>query len=297
MSSAPGAPRPGPRSNGGRQPNTALARRDARRRRGCLGCLGALAGAVVIVLLAVFLLSRIPAALPDLPGHPRLGVVDQPKFLKWSGDQPDHGVDISFPQCGRTFQDLPNGFVIVGLDGGMPERANPCFAAQWSFARRQPGAAIYVNTADPGTGDPTAVGRRYGRQDVQALQGADISKGTPVWLDVELPSSWKGSQERHREVITAHLREIAAAGYPVGVYSAPALWDEITGDAAPGVPTWVGLGEVSAEAARSACGRIELGAAPPQIVQRIGVASDGRSLDRNTVCPATSLDGLIRPNR
>ena len=42
-------------------------------------------------------------------------------------------------------------------------------------------------------------------------------------------------------------RVLAEAGYPVGIYSAPALWEEITGGAAVDVPTWVGIGTATAE--------------------------------------------------
>ena len=80
--------------------------------------------------------------------------------VEWDTGQPGYGVDISFPQCGRVLRDLADGFVIVGLDGGMPDRPNRCFAEQWRFAQRQSGAAVYVNTADNGRGDPVDVGRR-----------------------------------------------------------------------------------------------------------------------------------------
>lgn len=221
--------------------------------------------------------------------------IAQPDRVPWSGDQPAHGVDISFPQCGRTLRDMAAGFAIVGVDGGMPDRPNPCFATQWRFAQRQAGAAVYVNTADSGRGDPVRVGRRAARGDLEALQDAGVLPGTPVWLDVELPEVWNGSPARHRAVIAEHLRVLTTAGYPVGVYSAPALWAEITGDAALDVPTWVGIGRASAEAAATACQRRTFGGRRPDIVQRIGTGSDGRPLDRNLTCPGTDLTGLVRP--
>ncbi len=226
----------------------------------------------------------------DISGVPRAEAV------AWEGDQPEHGVDISFPQCGRTFRDMANGYAIVGLDGGMPDRPNPCFAAQWRFASRQAGAAVYVNTADSNSGDPVKVGRRAGRGDLKALAEQGVPTGTPVWLDVELPEVWKGSQARHRAVITEHLRVLAEGGHPVGIYSAPALWEEITGGAGVEVPTWVGIGRASADIAANTCGRSSFGGREPAIVQRIGTGSDGRSLDRNLTCPGTDLTGLVRPN-
>jgi hypothetical protein len=116
-----------------------------------------------------------------------------------------------------------------------------------------------------------------------------------VWLDVELPEVWRGSQARHRAVLSAHLRVLADAGYPVGIYSAPALWQEITGDAALDVPIWVGIGQASRDRAAATCDRRVLAGRRPDIVQRIGTGSDGRPLDRNFVCPGTDLTGLVRP--
>lgn len=261
-----------------------------------MGCLGLLVAVGAAFLIGVSLFNGITGLLPDPPAPNRIGSVDQPAAPSWGRQAPRAGVDISFPQCSRTLRDMSNGFVIVGLDGGMPSRANPCFAQQWRFALRQAGAAVYVNTADPGKGTAAEVGRDYGRADVAALRAAGVPKGTPAWLDVELPESWNGSQQRHREVLTAHARALAAGGYPVGIYSAPALWDEITGDAEPGMPVWVGLGQTSAERAAAACDREAFGGQRPDLVQRIGTGSDGLPLDRNLVCPGTSLDGLIRPN-
>ena len=97
-------------------------------------------------------------------------------------------------------------------------------------------------------------------------------------------------------MITEHLRVLAEAGHPVGVYSAPALWQEITGGATVEVPTWVGIGTATAERAAATCERVSVGDRPPDIVQRIGTGSDGKSLDRNLTCPGKDLTGLVRPN-
>jgi hypothetical protein len=226
----------------------------------------------------------------DISGTPQVEAV------AWRGDQPTYGVDLSFPQCSRTFRDMDNGYAIIGLDGGMPDRPNPCFARQWGFASRQSGAAVYVNTADSNKGDPLKVGRRAAKGDLEVLAAEGVPPGTPVWLDVELPEVWKGSQARHRAVLTEHLRVLAEAGYPVGIYSAPALWEEITGGAAVDVPTWVGIGTATAERAAATCERTSFGDRRPAIVQRIGTGSDGKSLDRNLTCPGTDLAGLVRPN-
>ncbi len=76
------------------------------------------------------------------------------------------GNDISWPQCGKTF---PSGqaFGIVGVNGGLANKLNPCLGkygsggpatSELAWAYRSTGnstlpkVALYVNTADPGTG-------------------------------------------------------------------------------------------------------------------------------------------------
>jgi hypothetical protein len=301
MSSRTATPTRGPRvpraasaTTGRRTP-----RSEVRRRR--LGCLGSLLFSVVAFLGLGFAIMTGASSLgggltdPIESGPADISGIPEADAVPWKADQPTYGVDVSFPQCGRTLRDMDAGFAIIGLDGGMPNRANPCFAAQWRFASRQAGAAVYVNTADNNKGDPLKVGRRAAEGDLEALAEQGVPAGTPVWLDVELPEVWKGSQARHRAVITEHLRVLAEAGYPVGIYSAPSLWEEITGGAAIEVPTWVGIGTATAERAAATCGRVTFGDRKPAIVQRIGTGSDGRSLDRNLTCPGTDLTGLVRP--
>lgn len=255
-----------------------------------------LASLVAFLSLGLAATGLLGVLWPIETGPQRITGVTQPPGTPWAGAQPEFGVDISFPQCGRRLGDLDGGYAIVGLDGGMPDRPNPCFAEQWRFAMRQTGAAVYVNTADNGRGDPRDVGRRAAEGDLEALAEQGVAEGTPVWLDVELPEVWKGAPARHRAVITEHLRVLAAAGHPVGIYSASALWAEITDGAKVDVPTWVGIGTASKARASRVCAAESFGGRAPAIVQRIGTGSDGRPLDRNLTCPGTDLTGLIRPN-
>jgi len=66
------------------------------------------------------------------------------------------GYDVSHPQCGT---DLPDdgAFAIVGVNGGLSTRANPCLREQLTWAwdssgevEGQPEAQLYLNTANPG---------------------------------------------------------------------------------------------------------------------------------------------------
>jgi hypothetical protein len=88
------------------------------------------------------------------------------------------GYDVSYPQCGGT---LPSAraFAVVGVNGGLSTKANPCLATQlswaWqangSLAPQQPAAQLYLNTANPGevrdqvTTWPASGSTPYGRCD------------------------------------------------------------------------------------------------------------------------------------
>ena len=65
------------------------------------------------------------------------------------------GYDVSYPQCGTA---LPSAraFAIVGVNGGLSTKANPCLSTQLRWAARsngsvttQPKAQLYLNTANP----------------------------------------------------------------------------------------------------------------------------------------------------
>ena len=67
------------------------------------------------------------------------------------------GYDVSHPQCGT---DLPDdaAFAVVGVNGGLATRANPCLAEQLEWAAGssgtvpdQPPLQLYLNTANPGS--------------------------------------------------------------------------------------------------------------------------------------------------
>lgn len=66
------------------------------------------------------------------------------------------GYDVSYPQCGSP---LPRerAFAVVGVNGGLSTKANPCLSTQLAWAWRssgdvaaQPKAQLYLNTANPG---------------------------------------------------------------------------------------------------------------------------------------------------
>jgi hypothetical protein len=69
------------------------------------------------------------------------------------------GNDVSSPQCqGSAAGVLPAApaFAVIGVNGGLANNSNPCFAAQLAWAQaarggtKQPAISFYVNTANPG---------------------------------------------------------------------------------------------------------------------------------------------------
>jgi hypothetical protein len=138
--------------------------------------------------------------------------------------------DVSYPQCGTS---LPrdHAFGVVGVNGGLSTRANPCLASQLTWAwgstgvvRSQPRAQLYLNTANPGellgqvTTWPKAGVTPYGACDGTNSQACSWQYGweraqnsvasffTPAartaavdgrpssytwWLDVETMNTWQ----------------------------------------------------------------------------------------------------------
>jgi len=63
------------------------------------------------------------------------------------------GIDVSWPQCPWSSPSSTQGFVIVGVNGGLANNYNSCLGAEFSYAQRSTGSApaqLYMNTADPG---------------------------------------------------------------------------------------------------------------------------------------------------
>ena len=66
------------------------------------------------------------------------------------------GYDVSYPQCGTPLP-ADRAFAVVGVNGGLSTRTNPCLTDQLTWAwgssgvvLSQPKAQLYLNTANPG---------------------------------------------------------------------------------------------------------------------------------------------------
>ena len=159
------------------------------------------------------------------------------------------GIDVSHPQCDR---DLPAGaaFAVVGVNGGVATRPNPCLTEQLEWAwestgsvPEQPPAQVYLNTANPGqvrglvTTWPSAGVTPHGRCDgsnstacswqygferardsvadffVPAAREADVvslPSRYTWWLDVETSNTWQNGSDDARARNRASLEGMTA---------------------------------------------------------------------------------------
>jgi hypothetical protein len=226
------------------------------------------------------------------------------------------GGDVSWPQCPKGMGipqkrslGLPMPlesaeFVLLGLTNGPGFTPNPCLASQVAWVRqRRLWAAAYAVHSYPDAGTLARYGgegpfdgdtrlgalRNVGYQ--QALFNLDTMRGaqlqTPiVWLDVEpVPIFvWSADREANAAVIFGAARGYTDAGFKIGAYSTPALWEGVVGGLRLGIPEWRAAGQTSREEALSRCGQD-------------WVIQGGRSVlgqwvesgrDRDITCPGTS---------
>jgi hypothetical protein len=196
------------------------------------------------------------------------------------------GGDVSWPQCPtglgipekRTLgkpMPLPQArFVVIGLTNGPGFHANPCLGDQVAWARQRrlmvsayavasfPEPVAVARHSDDGPYDGgTRLGalRNVGYQqaafNVASMRRAGLE--TPfVWVDVEpVPDfEWSGDLVANAAVVEGVVRGYVEAGYGIGVYSTPSLWDRVVGGLELGVPEWRAAGQTSRAEAESRCG-------------------------------------------
>lgn len=201
------------------------------------------------------------------------------------------GNDISWPQCSRHMS-LPSGqaFGIVGVNGGLANNDNPCFAQELSWANAssgkttQPKAALYVNTGNPGdviaqisdwptssvAADPygTCAGANdaacawqygYNMANLDFNTRGVANPASYTWyLDVETDNSWTGDTAKNAadlEGMVAYFNGVGGA--QVGLYSTSYQWQQIAGTVSDtsnlnGLPSWI-PGASSVRTAQANC--------------------------------------------
>jgi hypothetical protein len=196
---------------------------------------------------------------------------------------PPTGHDVSYPQCSGSYPSSPL-FAIVGVNGGLADKANPCISGELQWARdapgqkrpKQPALSLYIDTGNPGAhhvvdwprrGSAPAYGacnglltdacsyiygERRAAHSYRLVAALDpvAARTAPWWLDVELLASWAGTYQLNIAALQgfiAGLHNSGASG-PIGIYSTSAQWQEITGLTAQTTPT-----AFNAPAARLGC--------------------------------------------
>lgn len=257
--------------------------------------------------------ALVPTNLPDLPLPTRT-----PKPTPTAEPRPAEvfGADISWPQCpkgmgipekrtlGAPMPTAAAEFVVIGLTNGPSFTPNPCLASQVRWvADRHLMAAAYSVVSYPdaatlrrygGTGPYAGktragalsnVGYQAARFNVRTLRAAGLR--TPmIWIDVEpVPKfEWSPDVGANAAVVLGMARGYTDAGFTIGFYSTPSLWQRVVGDLRVGSPEWRAAGQTSKAEALSRCG-------PDWSIQG-GQAllgqwvEDGR--DRNVTCPGVS---------
>jgi hypothetical protein len=233
-------------------------------------------------------------------------------------NQPVLGADVSWPQCPKGMgipekrsQGLPMPvdeaeFVIIGLTNGPGFTPNPCLADQVAWVQeRELMASAYAVSSYPNAetlekyswdgpysgadlkGQLRNVGYQQARYNMETMAGAGLQ--TPVvWIDVEPVASfeWSSDPAANAAVVEGAARAYTDAGYAIGIYSTPYLWEEVVGDFSLGVPEWRAAGQTSQREALNRCGEewsIQGGA--PILGQWVAT-----NRDHNITCPGVALD-------
>ena len=159
------------------------------------------------------------------------------------------GGDISWPQCpkgmgipekrseGLPLPDASARFVVIGLTNGPGFVANPCLASQVAWAKsRHLLAAAYSVISGPTRFSPAGVsgeelGRRQAQFNLATMKQAGLQSPI-VWLDVEsVPQfDWRSDKKANAAVVRGAAKGYTDAGYTVGVYSTPYLYEHVVGD-------------------------------------------------------------------
>lgn len=174
------------------------------------------------------------------------------------------GIDVSWPQC-RTVLPKTPAFAIIGVNNGLANTTNPCFAKQLAWARTartpaatsQPRVALYVNTANPGlrgswwptsnTYQGRSVSNPYGScalrsftacsymygyakaYDDATYRGVSHPSSYLWWLDVETENSWQRDKQANVAVLEGMADYFTGIGARVGIYSTGYQWGRIAG--------------------------------------------------------------------
>jgi hypothetical protein len=258
----------------------------------------------------------LPPDAEELRGDVESALAELPAPTPFSGRL--LGADMSWPQCpkgmgipekrseGAPMPTRAAEFVVIGLTNGPSFTRNPCLADQVDWARELgllvaaysvvsfPSRQEMARLRDDGPYDASTrlgglrnVGVQMARFNLEAMRDAGLE--TPiVWIDVEPVRffDWSDDLVANGAVVQGVARGYREAGYRIGFYSIPSLWQRVVGDLVIGGPEWRAAGETSMAEALSRCG----GAWSFQGGRAIfGQWVEDRR-DRNVTCPRAVTD-------
>ena len=170
------------------------------------------------------------------------------------------GNDVSWPQCERdVINNLPkSNFAILGVTGGSAFTKNPCLAEEYKWAITTGSVSLYMNLnlfteedIDKGlkgpygnckTTDNLCIGANYGYNGAKEAMGyakeIGISEEKMWWLDIEEINTWSEDINVNRKIIDGAVSYFKEKGIPVGIYSTPIMWRDLTGNYQINLPAW-----------------------------------------------------------
>ena len=118
---------------------------------------------------------------------------------------PEHGIDVSYPQCGDELPDRV-AFAIVGVNGGRVHAPNPCLGADGDdpslleWAGRD--AQLYVNTGNPGP----SISRFWprGQEEPRECRNEGLLVGADT-LDCAYLYGWNAAEDSYRTALDAYV--------------------------------------------------------------------------------------------
>ncbi|MGI8491264.1 MAG: hypothetical protein ACR2KC_00570 [Acidimicrobiales bacterium] len=179
------------------------------------------------------------------------------------------GYDISWPDCGHALPPGGSPVSIVGVNGGLIDNLNPCFASEaagWAGAN----LTVYINVNLVPDGNPSRAmngpagacaqgdivcqGYNWGWNNAAVDLGFVHSNGFAPrvwWLDVEQPCGYSPSPlwrcgssqalQSNVNVIRGAVDAIHSASLTAGIYSTYLQWPATVGPdfQEPGIPIWI----------------------------------------------------------
>jgi len=211
--------------------------------------------------------------------------------------------DVSWPNCSLKLKPAIAG--IVGVNGGLDFRSNPCLykeASSYSYL------ALYLNTGYPGPSygqkfadfpkacqstDNICLAYNYGYN--AALYAITYANSQTVkarfwWLDVETDNSWTTNPIINRAALTGMVAAIQAKVFlaDVGFYSATDQWQLLTGSWHNDTPLWVATGATTEIDAKPLCGSTSFNNGPVWLSQYTP------NLDYNYICSPAAFSLFTR---